>query len=134
MLEYIFFDRRPWLRFEQFLRDLGLDPKLVSEDQGLLVQIPEETDDELMDRIEAFYDEMLEMNEALFAEQEGDAHVHTAGISVHLSDGRIVQAPVDPLLLNRILEVVSTEELGQLVNAIADAVENPDERSFCRRN
>ncbi len=73
------------------------------------------------------------MNESLVAEEEGQAHVHTAGVNVTLSDGRVVQAAVDPKLMQRLLAVISPEELGELVNAVADAVENPDERPFCQR-
>ncbi|MES9931491.1 MAG: hypothetical protein ABW162_01650 [Candidatus Sedimenticola sp. PURPLELP] len=133
MLEYIFFDERPWNRFTEFLQQKGLSPQAEHEEQGYMVRLPEDTDDELMDGIEDFYDEMLDMNQALFTEEEGEDHRHSAGVTVNLSDGRTVQAAVDPGLLNRILEVVSTEELGLLVNAIADAVENPDDRSICRR-
>ncbi|MES9844934.1 MAG: hypothetical protein ABW131_09845 [Candidatus Sedimenticola sp. 6PFRAG5] len=133
MLEYIFFDERPWNRFTEFLQQKGLSPQAEHEEQGYMVRLPEDTDDELMDDIEDFYDEMLDMNQALFTEEEGEDHRHSAGVTVNLSDGRTVQAAVDPGLLNRILEVVSTEELGLLVNAIADAVENPDDRSICRR-
>lgn len=133
MLEYIFFDERPWMRFVEFLKEKGLAPDSAHEEQGYLVMLPEDTDDDLMDEIEAFYDEMLDMNEALFAETAGEEHVHTAGISVNLTDGRTIQASVDPRLLNRVLDVISTDELGQLVNAIVDAVENPDDRPFCRR-
>lgn len=134
MLEYIFFDQRPWRLFIDFLRDEGLAPEFVEEDQGLLVRLPDDTDDRLMDAIEARYDELLDMNEQLFSEQEGEAHVHRAGVSVSLGDGRVVEAGVPPALLNRILEVISTDELGQLVSAIVDAVENPDERPFCQRD
>ena len=133
MLEYIFFDERPWNRFTEFLQQKGLSPQAEHEEQGYMVRLPEDTDDELMDDIEDFYDEMLDMNQALFTEEEGEDHRHSAGVTVNLSDGRTVQVAVDPGLLNRILEVVSTEELGLLVNAIADAVENPDDRSICRR-
>ncbi len=134
MLEYIFFDRRPWQLFIDFLRDQGLDPDHGEEDQGMMVRLPDDTDDALMGAIEERYDELLEMNERLFAEQEGEAHVHRAGVSVSLSDGRVVEAAVPPALLNRILDVVSTDELGQFVSAIVDAVENPDERPFCQRD
>lgn len=134
MLEYIFFDERPWQQFITFLEGKGLQPLSASENQGFMVRLPEDTDDNLMDDIEAYYDEMLDMNEALFVEQaDATEHVHTAGVTVNLSDGRSVQAAVDPKLLNRILDVLSTDELGQFINAIVDAVENPDERSFCRR-
>ncbi len=134
MLEYIFFDERPWQQFISFLEGKGLQPLSANETQGFMVRLPEDTDDSLMEEIEEYYDEMLEMNEALFVEQADETeHVHTAGVSVNLSDGRSVQALVDPKLLNRILDVLSTDELGQFINSIVDAVENPDERSVCRR-
>lgn len=133
MLEYIFFDERPWRQFIDYLESLGLKPESSSENQGWLVALPEDLDDELDEKIEAYYDRMLEMNEALVAEAEGEAHVHTAGVSVNLSDGRVVQAEVDPKLMKRLLEAVSPEELGAFVNAVVDAVENPDERPFCQR-
>lgn len=133
MLEYIFFDERPWRQFIDYLESLGLQPERSSEDQGWLVALPEDLDDALDEQIEAYYDRMLEMNESLVAEAEGEAHVHTAGVNVTLADGRVVQAAIDPKLMQRLLEVVSPEELGELVNAIADAVENPDERPFCQR-
>ncbi len=134
MLEYIFFDQRPWQLFIDFLCDQGLDPQSAQEEQGFMVRLPDDTDDDLMEAIEARYDELLDMNEQLFSEQEGEEHVHRAGVSVNLSDGRMVEAAVSPLLLNRILEVLSTDELGQFINAIVDAVENPDQRPFCQRD
>ena len=35
-------------------------------------------------------------------------------------------------LINRVLKNISTDELNTLVEAIADAVENPDSRSYCQ--
>ena len=133
MLEYIFFDELPWRRFIDYLESLGLSPLGSSGDEGWLVALPEDLDDELDARIEAYYDRMLEMNESLVAEAEGEAHVHTAGINVTLSDGRVVQAAVDPSMMRRLLEVLSYQELGDLVNAIVEAAEHPDERPICQR-
>ncbi|MCU7852612.1 MAG: hypothetical protein KZQ80_10400 [Candidatus Thiodiazotropha sp. (ex Monitilora ramsayi)] len=133
MLEYIFFDERPWRRFIDYLESLGLEPQSSSSDEGWLVALPEDLDDALDEKIELYYDQMLDLNESLVAEEEGQAHVHTAGINVTLNDGRVVQAAVDPQLMQKLLEVVSPQELGDLVNTIADAVENPDERPFCQR-
>lgn len=133
MLEYIFFDEVPWRRFIDYLESLGLSPQESSGDDGWLVALPEDLDDDLDERIEAYYDRMLEMNESLVAEAEGEGHVHTAGVNVTLSDGRVVQAAVDPRLMRRLLEVLSPQELGDLVNAIAEAVEHPDERPICQR-
>ena len=133
MLEYIFFHTTPWEHFIDFLKARGLVHDAAQEEQGFMVRIPEETDDSLMDEIEEYYDRLLDMNEELFIAEEEGQQVHTAGVSVNLSDGRSVQAAVDPKLLNRILESVSIDELGVFINAIVDAVENPDERPFCQR-
>ena len=133
MLEYIFFDERPWRDFIDFLKQLGLEVKSAVKEEGWLVYVSEELDDELDEKIEACYDRLLEQNERLIAEREGEDHVHTAGINVTLADGRIVQAAVDPKLMNRLLDAVSTDELGEFVSAIAHAVENGDERTLCQR-
>ncbi|MCG7877625.1 MAG: hypothetical protein JAY75_10985 [Candidatus Thiodiazotropha taylori] len=54
-------------------------------------------------------------------------------MNVTLADGRIVQAVIDPKLMQRLLGAVSPRELGEFVDAIAAAVENPDERPLCQR-
>ncbi|MCU7844043.1 MAG: hypothetical protein KZQ93_09410 [Candidatus Thiodiazotropha sp. (ex Monitilora ramsayi)] len=133
MLEYIFFHERPWQRFIDYLTSMGLEPQATSGSEGWLVTLPEDLDDELDEKIEVYYDKMLDLNESLVAEEEGQEHVHTAGVNVTLKDGRVVQAAVDPGLMQKLLDAVTPRELGDLVNAIADAVENPDERPFCQR-
>jgi hypothetical protein len=40
---------------------------------------------------------------------------------------------VPPALLNRVLSAISVQELNQLVEAIVDSIENPDDRPFCQR-
>ncbi len=131
MLDYIFFDELPWQRFIDFLKAQGLHPITSRGDEGWLVSLPEEIDDDLYDRIEVYYDEMLELNETLVSGSASENY--QAGVSVNLADGRTVQAAVDPGLLARLLDAVSPAELGDLVNAIVDAVENPDQRPFCQR-
>jgi hypothetical protein len=48
-------------------------------------------------------------------------------------NGTSVYADVSPELLHKIMQAVTPEELGDLVNAIADAVEQPDSRPLCKR-
>ncbi|MCG7928737.1 MAG: hypothetical protein N0C88_20510 [Candidatus Thiodiazotropha lotti] len=133
MLEYVFFDKRPWQDFVDYLKQLGLAIETAQDDDEWLVYVPEELDDETDEKIEARYETLLEMNERLIADQQGGAHVELAGINVSLMDGRVVQAAVDPQLINRLLQVISVEELGELVSAVAQAVEQGDERSLCQR-
>ena len=134
MLEYVFFDRRPFQRFVEFLRKHGLDPVIQVEDELYEVQLPEDLDEQLSEHIEKFYDEMLELNQRLFdQEQAADTDYHAAGVVVNLQSGLRVYANVNPELLGKIMSVLTPQEFGVVVNAIIDAVEPPDERSMCQR-
>ncbi|MES9991232.1 MAG: hypothetical protein ABW098_04725 [Candidatus Thiodiazotropha sp.] len=64
---------------------------------------------------------------------EGKAQHHVAGVNVTLRDGRVIQAVIDPGLMRRLLTVVSPQELGEFVDTIVAAVENPDDRPLCQR-
>ena len=66
-------------------------------------------------------------------EPDTDYHV-SAGVVVNLKDGRSVYANVPGDLLQRIMQALSPKELGELVNAIVDAVENPDDGPLCKRH
>jgi hypothetical protein len=89
----------------------------------------------LNEAIERRYDELLTLNQQLFETEhpeDVDNH-HAAGVVVNLADGSTVYADISPRLLGRVMEVLTAEELGELVNAIVDAVECPDQRSLCQR-
>ena len=133
MLEYVFFHRQPLEQFAAFLREEGLEPEIVREDETWEARLPEDLDDALCERIEECYDRMMELNQALFIEEQDPDDYHAAGVVLNLQGGQTVYAKVDPRLLGRIMEVLTPEEFGEVVNAIVDAVESPDERSLCQR-
>jgi len=134
MLEYVFFDPRPFGRFLDFLRQQGLEPESRVEDDLYEIYLPEDLGEELGESIEAFYDEMLDLNQQLFdREQAADSDYHAAGVVVNLAAGQTVYANVNPELLGRIMSVLSPQEFGDVVNAIVDAVERPDERTLCQK-
>lgn len=134
MLEYVFFDQRPFQQFLEFLRLQGLEPGTRLADELYEVQLPEDLDEQLSERIESFYDEMLELNQQLFdQEQAADAGYHAAGVVVNLQAGQTVYADVNAELLGKIMSVLTPQEFGDVVNAIVDAVEQPDERTLCQR-
>lgn len=136
MLEYVFFDPRPLDKFLAFLGDKGVvvDTSVRNDaydTDSLLVWVPEDLDDVLADEIEDRYDELMAWNLEL-ADQMDDGS-HAAGVVVNLRDGRSVYAQVDPRLLGKVMEVLTAQEFGAIVDAVVEAVENPDERSICRR-
>ena len=135
MLEYVFFDERPRDQFVTFLQQKSVELKL-EEDEGLLkVWISEDLDDDLDEAIEDFYDDMMALNQQLFEDENNDAEVgyNAAGIVLELNTGDNVYAQVDPELLGRIMTVVTPDEFNTVVNAIVEAVENPDARTPCQR-
>ena len=131
MLEYVFFDPRPRQRFVDFLRAREVPVDELNDDETCGVAIPEDTDDGLMEEIEAHYEELMAYDQALFENETDTGGGQAAGIVVNLASGEIVYARVDAGLLGRIMAVVTPEELGEVVDAIVGAVENPDTRPLC---
>jgi hypothetical protein len=136
MLEYVFFHEEPVRRFCSFLAELGLSPSDDNSGESWLVTLDEEqVDDETADRIDAFYDDMFDLDQQLYDSdmQEESENFGSAGVVVNLRDGTSVYADVPPDLLHRIMQALTPGELGDLVNAIVDAVEKPDSRPLCKR-
>ena len=134
MLDYVFFDNRPFEQFLAFLRQQGLEPRSRVEEELYEIYLPEDLDEELAESIENFYDEMLDLNQQLFDRaQAAGSDYHAAGVVVTLAAGNTVYAKVDPELLARIMLVLNPREFGDVVNAIVDAVEQPDERTLCQK-
>ena len=133
MLEYAFFHKKISDLFVNFVQEKGIPVTVEREDLSINVQLPEEIDDQLLQEIEECYDKLLDMTESLATEAEGEGYIQNVGITVNLADGRSVLAAVDPALVNKLLDAISMEELTDLVNAVVDAVENPDERPLCER-
>ena len=135
MLEYVFFDRRPFDRFIGRVRALGLDPVCRQADEQLEVGLPDDLDDSLAEQLEAYYEEMMELNRQLHenAAGAGGTEHQAAGVVVRLQDGRAVYAQVDPGVLSRVMSVLTPAEFGAVVDAVVDAVERPDGRSLCQR-
>ncbi len=132
MFEYVFFQSRTADEFVRFVRAHGLEPELEREADLWQVRLPDTAAPELLDAAESLYDDLLSQDRAA-QEAEDAAGGEAAGVVVELADGRKVYAPVEPDVLARVLEVLTPQELGRMVEAIVSAVENPDDRSLCRR-
>lgn len=134
MLEYVFFHHQPCAQFTAFAQGLGLNPAVIEGDETLEVHLPEDLPEDQLDALEEQYELMLELNQQLYdADHAGEGELHNAGVVLNLQDGRTVYAQVDPRLLGRIMSVLTPQEFGDVVNAIIDAVENPDDRPLCKR-
>ncbi len=134
MLEFIYFHPVPAQLFLDWLRQQGVPAQSREEDESYLIEVPEDMGDELYDAIEEKYSTLLEMNEEIMnLEHADEAGYHMAGIAVHLHDGRVSYADIDPKLLGRVMETVTPKEFATIVDTIVTAVENPQEQTFCQR-
>lgn len=134
MLEFVFFDPRPRQLFVDFLASEGIAAQQADAVDCLEVAIDENIDDRLLLQVESRYDELMAMDQALFEAGDETSARSSAGVVVKLANGETVYARVNPELLARIMTVLTPTELGDVVNAIVDAVENPDRRGLCRRS
>lgn len=133
MLEYILFDEQTLERFVAWLEQRAIPCERREDGMGLLVAIPDDLDDETTEAVEACYEQLLADSEALLDAAGMGPEKHAAALTIRLGDGRTIQAPVPPALLNKVLSAISVHELNQLVEAIVDSIENPDDRPFCQR-
>jgi hypothetical protein len=134
MLQYVFFHQQPFDLFIEFITARGLQGETSIDDMSYEISLNEDIDDSLMDEIDVEYDRLLDMNQQLMEADVNTEHDYAmAAIDVPLAGGLVSQAFFDPDLINRVMQVINAKEMGVLVKAIVDAVENPDQRSFCQR-
>ncbi len=135
MIEYIFFHQKPHNLFCQFLqqKDIPFDINKDETDiEGLLVTLADDLDEQISDDIENYYDELLDMDEELLVEDPNDT-IDQAGLAVTLNSGESTFASIKPDVLNRMLTVVTRDEVAEFIDAIVNAVETPDNRPLCKR-
>jgi hypothetical protein len=134
MLEYIFFNKETCDLFQISAISAEIKTIVDCADGCFTVRLPEDSDEVILEKLEDYYDELMDMDRTL-AEQQDDStdNIHAAGITVQLKDGRNVYANVSPDLLSKVMQSISTDELNTLVCAITEAVEDPDESSLCQR-
>ncbi len=134
MLEFIFFHRNISKLFTDFIAGLGIEYRVDDDAETITVSVSEDVDDELVEQIEDEYDRLLDLSRDQTDSEEGESrqNYQKASLLITLKNGRNSYAHVDVDVINRILRTISTDELNRLIEAIADAVENPDDRSYCQ--
>ena len=134
MLEYIFFNKKTCFLFEKAAISSGVKAVIDCKDEYFTVMLMEDSDEVVLEKLEDYYDELMDMDRNLSEKQEDSSEdIHTAGITMQLKDGRFVYASVPPELLARVMKSISADDLNTLVCAITEAVEDPDERGLCQR-
>ncbi len=141
-LDYIFFripdetehnnqgDKSPYAQFMAFLFAHKVESEATAGEDSIEIRISDDLDEELQELIEDRYEELFALNQQLM---EAASSTGSAGVVVNLKDGTTTYADIPADILSRIMSVITPEEMGDVVNAIADAIEAPDHRPLCQR-
>ena len=134
MLEFVFFRQDISDKFTDFLVQRGLVFKQDMDDDCINIGIDEDIDDALADEIESLYDQLLDESREQVDIDEGEHadNYQKASLLIRLNNGDATYAHVNSDVLNRVLQVISNDELNELICAITDAIENRDDRSYCQ--
>lgn len=134
MFDYIFHYSESRARFIRFLEAHRVPYQNRDDALGLIVAIPEDLDDPMVDAIERCYESLLQEQESRSQALDDDPSGKTVtALTVQLAGGETVYARIPEEMMRRLLSVLRPEEIGQLVEAIASAVKNPDARPLCQR-
>jgi len=132
--EYIFFDEALRDRFVQFVTERSIAWRARADAmEGLLVELPDELDDDVSDAIEAQYQALMD-EQVVLAESRADwATRRVAAVPVTRPDGSpcVIRLPAD--IARPLLEHFTASQVQALVQAIANGLDNPSVDSLCRR-
>lgn len=133
MLDYIFYHKDPRDKFIDYLTNQDIPYVKMEDTMGLVVAVPEDMEESIEESTEVHYDMLMEDAEDLIIDDGGVAEKDVAAITITLDDGKIIYASVSPNVINRVLSVITNQELNDLVNSIVSSVFDPDERPICNR-
>jgi len=134
MLEFIFFHHNICSIFTDYLSALNIEYRIEDDGDSIIVLVADDVDDVRLEQIEDEYDRLLDLSREQTDSDEGQGaeNYQKASLLITLRNGNKSYAHVDMDLINRVLRMINTDELNQLVEAIVEAVENPDDRSYCQ--
>ena len=132
--EYMFFDAALRDRFVAFASSHGI-ASTVRKDEiaGFVVELPDGLADELQDTLEAEYESIMDEQMLLAESDEELVSHHVAGTTVTLADGTTRAVRIPPAIARRLFEHFTSDEIHEIVTAIAQSVENPIDGPLCRK-
>lgn len=139
-LEYVFFDEQLAQRFCDFCAPLAarvsvMTEQLHPEETSYCVQLHGDFDEAQSERIEDFYGELFFGEQAAQIEGNGvdGALADACGVQVQLQSGEFTTVAIEPEIMNKILSVLTIDELQRFLSQVAEDIENPKSGPICCR-
>lgn len=136
MLDYLFFNQSIADEFIDFMNKSNLEwtQEVEKIQNAIVLKISEDIDDALWDKLDTLYDR-LGLEDALLSDANASDEdtINTAGVYLQLKNGQQTVAPIDPHVVNRILDVISMEEFNDFIETIVSSVEEPNDSLICQK-
>lgn len=138
-LEYTFFDQKFADEFVQKCAQIGLEADVRKDESPtgedlFEIKITSALTDEQIDQVEEWYSDILFGGQAAEIEGVEDEMVADAcGVQVTLSTGVVTTVAIHPTIMNKILSVLTIEELQKFLSQVAEDIEFPKQGPICKR-
>ncbi len=140
LMEYLFFDKELAHRFLDFCENLGAVCELETglthtDDDAFTIKIVQPLDEPLIEQIEDIYSDMLFGEQAAQIEGNTDdgALADACGVQIQLQSGMYTNIAIHPEIMNKILSVLTVDELQMFLSQVAEDIENPKDGPICAR-
>lgn len=137
---FTFFSRPVAQKFADFCEQQKLNVAIVFEEtfsgeESFHVNLQTKIDDELLETLEEYYSDLLFGEEAANVEGnvEYGAIADACGVQVQLQSGNFTTVAIEPEIMNKILSVLSIDELQRFLAQVAEDIENPKSGPICSR-
>lgn len=137
--EYTFFDLALAQKFAKKCESMGLKVALREDESPTgealhEVSVNDAMTDAQVDSVEEVYGEMLFGEQADQIEgSDVNALVDACGVQVQLQSGDFTTVAIHPDTMNKILSVLTIDELQKFLAQVAEDIENPKSGPICQR-
>ncbi len=135
VIEYLFFTKAVAEQFREYLQNSGVAYQEGREpvQNAIVFKVSETIEPSTWDALDEAFDELTLQDQMQMEEElEDDTAASAAGLYLQLANGTQTVAKVDPNVVNRILSVLSVQELNEFLEVIVSSVESPDASAICR--
>jgi len=120
----------------QKANDYQIAAQLIEEEPAWEVHLSEDIDEKIQQKLCDYYDILFDEDQDMYEKEhsEDENEYGAVAIELTLKNNQKVSALTNQQIMAKVLSAITFDELNTLVADIVFAVENPDERSICRRH
>jgi len=139
-ISFTFFSQSIAKKFADYCGERNLPTEIVYEEtfsgeDSYYVNLLSTLEDADLEELETYYSDLLFGEEAsqIDGNDENGALADACGIQIQLQSGIFTTVAIDPQIMNKLLSVLSIDELQSFLAQVAEDIENPKSGPICSR-